>query len=207
MAQMVNNFSSWKLVTGFLNKENVPVLGSPTASPSGSIIQGYPGMLGTKAYFDTAEALRLSDTTVGTLYEGVYQCVKVVATASGTVARGTVLFWSDIVNAVVTPDVADATVTGLIAGIAIGTITKGYYGIMQVDGEASIKFAASITKATPASGDLVVVDQAPTAAADVLADATGLTSVTAKGILGVALEAPVGGAVKKVLLRFGGVGA
>ncbi len=203
MSQILNNLSAWKLVTGFLNKENVAVPGSPTASPSGSIVQPYQGMVGTKVYLTAAEALALSDTTVGTLYEGMYQFVQVDAGAVASVVVGSVLVWSNPDTYVVTPDVAAGT-AGLIAGVALGAITKGNYGVIQVAGKASVLFKNPLTKVA-ISGDLVVVDSA-SATGDVLADATTLTSPTAKLILGVALEAPANGAVKKVLLRIGGMG-
>ena len=109
------------------------------------------------------------------------------------------MFWSDIPNFVATPDVTAST-QGLVAGIGLQANTKGNYGFIQVAGLASVLFKATITKATPAIGDLVIVDQTPSDTGDILADATGLNSVTGKSIIGVAYDLPVGGAISRVLL-------
>ena len=194
-----------RLPTGFLNSSGGdPAIGVPLTSPSGSIVQQYGGQLGAKLSLDTGEASNASDPAASTLFAGVYQYVQFASGSTASNARGQIVFWLTAASYIVTPDVTAAT-QGLIAGITLATITKGNYGWIQIQGRASVKFKSSITKATPAAGDLVVVDQGggtPTDTADVLADATNLTSPITKSILGVADVAPVGGTVTAVDLAW-----
>lgn len=166
--------------------------------PAGAILQGVKqGQLGIVISLDEADALRLSYTTTGTLHAGVYMYCQFYLSSTAANAVGGVLFWQSFANVVVTPDVTLAT-QGQIAGIGLMINTKGNYGWVQVQGRAGVLMKSSITKATPAAGDLVIVDQGggtPTARGDVLADATNLTSVLAKSILGVAAATPVGATV------------
>jgi hypothetical protein len=200
-----------RVSSGALNNTGDPGIGQPLTSPSGSIVIPYDGQLGQKYAVNgltagsPAEALRLSNTVIGTLYGGIYQYVQFLSTSSGANIRGGVVFWSDIPNFIVTPDVTLST-QGLIAGISLAVDVKGNYGYIQVSGLATVLFKSSITKTTPAIGDLVVVDQGggtPTARGDVLADATGITSPILKSVIGVAYDLPVGGAASRVLLTQG----
>ena len=197
-----------RLASGFMNHTGDPSPGQPLSSPSGSIVIPYDGQVGgaygVTNYPPTAqtESTRVGDAAIGTLYGGIYGYYQHLLTSSGANIRGGVLFWQDIVNGIVTPDVTLST-QGLIAGIGLAVTVKGYYNFIQSQGLASVLFKSSITKATPAIGDLVIVDQGggtPTARGDVLADATNLTSVIAKSIIGVAVDVPVGGAVSRVML-------
>jgi hypothetical protein len=209
MANLTNQVE--RLASGYLNHTGDPAPGQPLTSPSGSIVIPYDGQIGN-LYAVTqyppgaqVEATRLGDTTIGTLYGGVYGYYLHYLSSAGANIRGGILFWQDIVNGIVTPDVTLST-QGLIAGISLAVTVKGDYNFIQTQGLASVLFKSSITKATPAIGDLVIVDQGggtPTARGDVLADVTGLTSLTAKSIIGVAYDLPVGGAVSRVLLRTG----
>ncbi len=182
-----------------------PVIGQPNASVSGIPVIGYDGQLG-KRYVVTGvnvgvatnEATRLSNTTVGTLYGGVYQYVQVPSTATATPVIGNIAFWTDPTKMTVN---ADAAANSVQMGVFINAITKGDYGWVQIGGLASVLFKTSITKATPAIGDLVIYDQTPSAKGDILADATNLTSVLARSFIGRAWNtAPVGGAVSEVII-------
>lgn len=197
-----------RVQSGALNNTGDPGIGQPLTSPSGTIVYGYDGMLGQKfavnglASGSPAEATRLSNTAIATLHGGVYQYVKFLSTAVGANIRGGIVFWSDIDNFVVTPDVTLAT-QGLIAGVSLAVDVAGDYSFIQVAGLAEVLFKSSITKTTPAAGDLVIVDQGggtPTARGDVLADATSITSPILKSVIGVAVAVPVGAAVSTVLL-------
>lgn len=194
-----------KVLTARLNTVNDAAAGAPLASPSGRIVQAYAGQLGKKVCLEGKEVKY--DSTTGALYGGVYQYVQFKSDSSGSNARGQVVFWSDMDDYVVTPDAAAGNL-GLWAGITLNAVTKGNYGWIQVAGRATVKFKSSITKATPAAGDLVIIDQAPTNTADILADATGLTSLHAKSILGTVETAPSGGGVAVVQLwpRFNNMG-
>jgi hypothetical protein len=207
MGQFFNQID--RVVSRYLNSTDDPLPGQPLTSPSGSIVVGFDGMLGQK-YAVTGllagsnpESTALSLTSTGTLYGGVYQYVQFKSGSTAANIRGGVLFWSDIANFVVTPDVTLAT-QGQIAGIGLFANTKGNYGYIQVAGLASILFKSSITKGTPAAGDLVIVDQGggtPTARGDILADATSITSPILKSVLGVAfVDVPSNATVSRVLL-------
>lgn len=190
----------FKLITGFLNTTD-DANPSAATSPSGTIIQGYYGEIGGVLFIDAAGAASLSASGQNTLYEGEYQYVKFLSTASLAPAVGKFAFWSDRTNYVVTTDITAANI-GKVAGVIIYANTKGNWGFIQIAGRATVLFKASITKATPADGDLVIIDQTPAAVGDVLADATGITSLTLKSTVGVAYAVPVGGAASLVDLRF-----
>lgn len=188
-----------KLVARLLNLVNDPAPGVPvsTAQASGSIIQTYSGMVGKRLVLTAAMASKLSDTSIGTLYEGIYQYVNVLSSATASPVRGALCYWSSYENYVVATDQV-ATNAAKVAGVFINVITKGNYGFIQIAGKSSILMKATITKATPADGDLVVADGATSPRGDVLADATALTSPTAKLILGVSLGAGVSNTISLV---------
>ena len=206
LTQQIDRMSS-----GFFNHTGDPSPGQPLTSPSGTIVIPYDGQQGNLyavsqyPYGAQVEATRVADSAIGTLYGGVYGYYQHLLTSTGANILGGILFWQDILKGIVTPDVTLST-QGLIAGISLAVTVKGYWNFIQTQGVASVLFKSSITKATPAIGDLVIVDQGggtPTARGDVLADATNLTSPIAKSIIGVAIDVPVGGAASRVLLRTG----
>lgn len=189
-----------KLTSNYLNAINDAAPGVPLASPSGSIVQDYKGQLGGLVTLSAREAAKRSYTTTGTLYEGVYQYVQFLAGTTAAPTRGFPVAWSDYDDFVVTPDLT-ATNCGHLAGICLMSNTKGYYGFIQVAGRAGVLMHSSITKATPADGDLVVLQAATVNAGDVLADATGLTSLTYKMEIGRACATPVASTVILVQLK------
>lgn len=164
--------------------------GGPTNLGTGTDMYG--GLAGIEIEFQDGTVY--SDTSVGTLYRGVYKRVKTLA-AGGAGVRGQVAFWSDADDAVVTATAQD----GNHAGIFLNTVTAGKWCWIQVGGLASVLFRADITKATPAIKDVVVVTSGA-ATADVEDDATAYTNLIYKRILGIAEEAPADGLVKIVEL-------
>lgn len=181
-----------RVTTGLLNTVNDAVAGGSVASGTGA--NPYAGQLGAIAYFGPS-TIRY-DSSIGTLYEGWYQYVQFLSTSSASNARGQFVFWNDLTNFIVTPDATD----GQHAGVTLNVITKGNYGWIQISGLASVLFRSSITKATPAVKDLVVTTSGANTA-DILADATNLTSPLYKRVVGVAAStAPVGGAISLVEL-------
>lgn len=191
-----------KLPTGFLNSAGGdPAPGVPLASPSGSIVQAYGGQVGAKVSIDTNEGFGLSDPSQATLFAGIYQYVLFLSTMVATPARGQIAFWSNRAQYIVTADVTAAT-QGLIAGIMLSAITKGNYGWIQIAGRAFVKYKTSLTAASPAAGDLIIVDQAPTFAADDPTQSTALTPLQDKSKLGTAGVAPIGGSILAVDLAF-----
>lgn len=188
-----------RVVSRLLNDVNDPAPGVPLASSSasGSIIQPYYGQVGKRLVLTTAMALKLSDTTIGTLYEGIYQYVQTKSGSTAAPARGGAVYWDDLTSYIVTPDVTTSNV-GLFAGVYLSAPTKGNWCFIQIAGKASVLFKASPTKTTPAAGDAVVLNGTSTNTADVLADATGVTWATIKLMLGVAIAAPTTAAISTV---------
>jgi hypothetical protein len=191
-----------------------------TASVSGSIVQPYGGFLGgimtLAAGNEPGSANYYSDPTYGQqLYAGDYQYVQFYANSVATAVQGQIVFWLTITagsggvgslgtnNYVVTPDAN--TASGLpapIAGIALTNTAKGNYWFIQTRGIAQVKFKASITKTTPSVDDLVYVDNAPSQLADVIADATSVTSPQLKLLLGKAwITAPAASTISPVFLQ------
>jgi len=176
-------------------------IGGPLRQPLGS--SPVAGQLGAKVTLSHEDAAHMSDPGVGTLYGGVYQYVYVYPTPFHAVVRGRVAFyWSAAARVAfrVTPDHPPGT--GCIAGIFINAITPGRCWFIQTKGLATILYTGMITKTSPAAQDLVICRNNDNVG-EVLADATPLTSVEVRSILGVASEAPVGGALRLVELRPG----
>jgi hypothetical protein len=190
-----------RIAARFLNDVNDSAVGGLAISVIGSA--PVLGQLGDILYLTAANAAVLSDSAIGTLYEGYYQYVRFLSTSSASNARGQVVLWSDYENYVVTPDVT-AALTGKIAGITLNTVTKGNYGWIQISGKATCLCKASVTDTT--AGDIAIVSQTPTNDVDGIADATAFaTALLMKSLLGVFIEAPANGALKLVQLRFVGL--
>lgn len=182
----------------YLNAVNDSAAGGGPANIAG--VSRSPGQLGAFLYIAPGDPL-VFDSSVGTIYPGTYQYVHLISGSTAAAAVGGIAYWVDPTSTTVPYDVtADAT-DGNQAGIFINVITKGNYGYIVVDGLADVLFAASTTKATPAVKDLVVCSSGA-GTADVLADATSLTSPLLVRVLGTAEEAPVAGAISAVALQF-----
>ncbi len=189
---MFNQDNGFTLVSGYFNTED-------NASAGGySGLAGAPGELGQMVAIGDALALKMSKTTVGTLYGGIYQKVLFKSGSSASNARGGALRWSNRATFEVTPD-QTAITEGDFAGIGLMVNTKGNYGIMQVAGKCSVLFRASVTDKTNSN---IVLQLTTTNTFDAIADATG-TYISGgvkglKNIVGVALEAPTDGGVNLV---------
>lgn len=187
--------------TGLLNTVSDAVCGG-IQSPSG--LATFSGQAGERVILGP-ESVRFNPA-VGTVYGGCFQYVQIAAAATAAnCAIGRLVFWTDYENFIVTPDVT-APLTSAIAGVILnGTLAPalpGNWSFIQTLGKVNVKFKATTTKTTPAIGDLVVVDATPANLADVLADATGITSINLKLWLGCAvLQAPVGGGLTPVELQ------
>ena len=179
-----------------------PIQGQPIASASGLPVIGYDGQL-MKRYVAGGtgpgpEATRLSNTTIGTLYGGVYQYVLFYASSSAAAAvLGQALFWQDPTKGIVTPD---GSATSVFSGIALNAVVKGDYNWQQIGGLATGLIKSGITKTTPAIGDLVVIDGS-TNKLDILADATSITWATGRLMVGRAWgTAPASAAASQIIL-------
>lgn len=205
-----------------LNDVNDLVSGDQTAGGTGAALYD---MRGVRILLDNAAALALTNVTTlkavyaafGTpqtaptqcqYFAGIYQYVRFLAASTATTATGQVvfmattqtganLFLSDGSQYQVTPDGSASVGDGLWAGIAVTTITKGYYGWIQIAG-----LALALTIVSPADnniGDLAVITTT-TFTVDSIADATAIaTAGAAKRIIGIFAEAP--GAVASLSLH------
>lgn len=150
---MANSTGILKLTQRFLNDINDAYPGVTTNGYSGQPNQ-YQGQVGTTLTLNAGRAADLSDTTVGTLYEGTYQYVQFYVSQSGTTVKNGPVYWQDPDNFIVTADVP-AGFLGY-AGNAINVVTKGNYGFIQIEGKANCQPLDNTTKGTPAIGDVMV---------------------------------------------------
>lgn len=128
--------------------------GTPTTT---GINQGAQDIPGDRLVLSTADALALSDTTVGTLFSGMYQFIQTTSTATAAFARGRIFFWNTALEStgspyIVTADETQAQGVGLWSGIGLNTVTAGNFGWMQILGKASIRSRTAFTGPTPAQG-------------------------------------------------------
>lgn len=208
-----------RLVSRLLNDVNDPAPGVPLASSSasGSIIQPYYGLVGKRLVLTAAMAKALSDTAIGTLYEGIYQYVQTKAASTAAPARGCLCYCQDYENYIVTPDVSATDPVlggpnpGLWAGVYISAPTKGNYCFIQIAGKASVQLKSGPTKTTPVMGDLVMADSTSSNKADVLVQSGNPTFTQIQLMLGTAINTPSSGAISLVDLYawrqvFGGLG-
>lgn len=133
--------------------------------------------LGQKFKLDKTRAAELSDTTVATLGEGVFQVVRLdpsQSTAIGSAVKGRPVFWADEATFKVT---CDAVLTSRFAGFLLETVTaKGNITIIQIAGRVGGLFDGTLTKGTPTVGNAIIFKIASTLATlDVIADATAVT--------------------------------
>ncbi len=135
---------------------------STTASGAADVITGLSISTGTNSgdfvELTDAQALQLSKTTVGTLYSGIYQRVKLsTAAAGGTTAPvlGQAVFWnaSDATDPYATTNVPNfgGNQNYNWAGVVIDpAATAGQYFWIQVNGHATL-----LTNGAGANGQIV----------------------------------------------------
>lgn len=182
------------------------IVSLPSGAPSPQVSQTMPGDC---IVLDDATAAALSDTTVGTLYGGIYMYVGVYLSATASPARGTCAFYraADLPTATsqlyqVTSDVnPTTTIPTFIAGVFINAVTKGNYGWIQIGGVAMCLFDSAITAA--AVGNTVTPKQSAAVAStfDVgtpLA-ASEAGAIVAASCVGVAIVLPVISTISAVL--------
>ncbi len=182
---MANSTGIFRRTTPYLNTINDAYPGVTTNGYSGQPNQ-YQGQVGATLTLNAAQALKLSDTSVGTLYGGTYQYVQFYGSQSGTTKKGGPVYWQDPDNYVVTADVP----TGApgFAGVAISVPTKGNYAIILIEGKCQCQPLDNTTKGTPAIGDTMVTSTI--GRFDDLADATAFDGTNQKLIAGQWIEAP-----------------
>ena len=168
-------------------------VGTTAASGSGAV--AYPGQLGAIIILTESMANQLSAASGGfaTLHQGLYQQVQFLSTSTQSNAAGNIAFWSNRLTKVVTPDATGNLRS--VAGIILEADTKGYYGWIQISGVATVNFKLS---ATPAAGDLVVVDQSASTVGTADVATSTITGPIEGSLLGTAIAASVGGSPASV---------
>lgn len=169
--------------------------------------QRLPGQLGATFVADNAAALLASYTSVGTLYQGVYQLVKFTS----AVTRGELLFWDTLANNGMNDYEVTHTVTAATAfraGVCLFTdsAASGKYGYIQIAGLASMLYGNSavgtigldVIQATALDTPLLTV-----ATVNTIADATSGTALTRRAFVGSAYETPAQNAVRRVWMSLG----
>jgi hypothetical protein len=161
------------------------------------------GLLGNRHKLSEAMAVKLSNTNLGTLRQGVYQVVRTDPTAAtiANYAVGRPLFWADPKNFVVT---YVAATTSLFAGICLHNAISAAGNVMHmcVAGDVGGLWDGTLTKATPALNDPVILKIASSLATlDTIADATGWTNVQLKLEVGRVNETVTAGQVKRIILN------
>lgn len=141
----------------FLNDVNDSASGGvPVSLPAGvPLPQSSQTLPGDRIVLDDATALALSDTTIGTLFGGIYMYVQTLSTATASPARGTAAFIraADFPGGatqayMVTSDAQPTpAIPTFIAGVFINAITKGNFGWIQIGGTMSCLFDSTITAA------------------------------------------------------------
>lgn len=173
------------------------------ASPAASATQP-----GDRIVLDDITALALSDTTVGTLFGGVYMYVGTVAGATAAPAVGTIAFWRTnelpggaTQGYTVTSDANPTTAIPVyIAGIFINAITKGNFGWIQVAGVATVLPDSALTAATNGAWASAKVSASVASTADAGA-VIGVVTLPAQ--LGVWIGTPVASTLNKCILTRG----
>lgn len=193
---MPNNLvSQVAILTNLITKVNDTFPGSSYAGPTNQAYYG--SQVGSRFVLGNDEP-RLPSALSG----GEFQYVNFYTSMAATPKVGLIAFWKTDTSYVATFD--EPTGASDMAGVIVSATSKGNYGIIQIDGKVAVQFRATITKATPLIGDLVLAAAAgagaDVATADILADATCLTPVQARHILGVAIASPAGATASFVRL-------
>jgi len=209
---------------GMLTKQAVMLtakfLNDVNDSTSGGIVVGIPSgapappasqtLVGDKIVLDDATALALSDTTVGTLFGGIYMYVGTLSTATAAPARGTCAFYraADLPGGAtqayqVTSDVQPSTtIPTFSAGVFINAITKGNFGWIQIAGTCSCLFDHTIAAGSGVGSPVSPKISATTASTfdcGVAQSADAAGARLAASVVGVAIVNPVIDTITTVL--------
>jgi hypothetical protein len=188
----------------YLDTVNDPVCGDSVSSGTGASPRA--GQLGNILRLSMSDAKKRGSAI--TLYAGDYQYVRFKASTTAAGIQGRLVFWdaysstyasNGMVLYQVTPDATTANSSGL-AGIALGTMTAGYYGWIQISGLANVLCAATIVDNT--QGDIAFIETALTGAVGAADFATyaAATALQLCKMFGYAYQTPVAGASKLVNL-------
>lgn len=211
------------LGTGFINSATYsspttltePITGAPQLSST------YVGDFDELTH---GEAAKLSNTTIGTLYEGMYQlvCMDSGASFGANLKQGQILWW--VLNGTYTHQVTNVEPTGksMVAGFYTGPVgtnaaapsATNQFFFMQCfsEGIASVLMRTTLSNSGPAQGDSIFTAGAGAGTDNSTADDLGGsgTAPTLANVanyigrfLGIAEAAPVGAALTKIEVRGG----
>lgn len=186
--------------------------GTGDAAPGMSVVSGtgqatYSGNVGSRVALDSA-SIRYN-STVGTLYGGIYQYVYMTYTTQQP-ARGQLVFWdlsvSDQLYQVNGDAKPSTSVPTLVAGVVIQTtVTKNTYAWMQIAGRASVLFdSASLTSAAAGNPVSAKISATTPSTADVgffpSTYAQGTANIGSAAVIGIAETLPATSTISIVQL-------
>lgn len=187
-----------RVSTGLLNTVNDAVIGNQSGITG---VSKFGGQLGKILWVSDEQIGQMYDSTVGTLYAGAYQYVKVAA--GQTLAVGDLLYWDQSVSSpasayTVTKSASTTTANyQSFAGFALNAVSAGQYGFIQIAGIATGRYVASVT-GTKQIGAQVMGSVATAGRVDVI-DAA-ITGLTQNNFLGWAVSLPADGALGTIQL-------
>lgn len=199
------------LNAAYLNDVNDQTVGGQIQSVPSNVpaTQGQQTQPGDRIILDDAAAYALSDTTIGTLYGGIYMYVQSTYTTTAP-ALGQAAFFkaADVGNLLPTsPNTTAYVVYGdaqpttavptYFVGVYINAITKNYYGWVQIQGMASCLFDSALTATAAGNWVSVKVSSAVPSCFDCGA-APGV--VTLSALVGTAVGLPAVSTVSKVAI-------
>ena len=207
---------SLDFIKGYLNSAN-DTTASSFVDPYTNAPPAWGGLvLGDFIEMDNSNAALYSNSSVGTLYAGVFQRIYLDPGAAAT-KTGQLLFW--VLGGLYRHQVTnvESNQTDLIAGIYINgpstgsfAITPGNFGFMQCffpEGIAQVLMRGTLTNGSPAIGDLIYAAAlgagADNATCDDLTAATTVTCIKQARFIGVSETIPVGATLAQVELRGG----
>jgi hypothetical protein len=176
-------FATSKYLNDVNDAAGGPFINTVPGSIAPQFDQDYPG---DRILVDDITAAAISDTTIGTLYGGIYEYVLTLSSSTAAPARGTAAFFraADIgstagLNYQVSADAnPSTTVPTYFAGVFISAVTKGNQGWVQIAGIASCLFDSSVTANTTGNWVSVKVSASVASTFDVGA-AVGVVTLSA----------------------------
>ena len=199
------------LNAAYLNDVNDQTVGGQIQSVPSNVpaTQGQQTQPGDRIILDDAAAYALSDTTIGTLYGGIYMYVQSTYVTTAP-AVGQIAFFraADVGNftptsPITTPYVADGdaqpttTLPGYVLGIYINAITKSYYGWIQIAGIASVLFDSTVTATT---GGTLVNASTSAVVPSTAQNGEALTPATVAALIGTSVGTVAASTISKVAM-------
>lgn len=193
----------------FLNDVNDSTQGGVVSLPAGAPVPGVSQTLpGDKIVLDDATAAGLSDTTVATLFGGIYMYVQTLSSSTANPARGAGAFiraadfpgGATVAYQVTADAQPSAAIPTFIAGVFINAITKGNFGWIQIGGTMSCLFDSAITTAAVGSSVSAKLSAAVASTFDVGVVVTTATIPigAVNALVGMAIDLPVINTITRV---------